>query len=39
MKPKEKETVSKNEVLVDFSVESSTVDVESLGEVTVKVKW
>lgn len=39
MKPKEEETVSKNEVLVDFSVESSTVDVESLGEVTVKVKW
>lgn len=31
--------VEKKDISIDFSVESSTVDVESLPEVTVKVKW
>lgn len=39
MKFNEQESVSKKDVFVDFSVESSTVDVEALTEVTVKVKW
>lgn len=39
MEFKEKESLTNKDVFEDFSVESSIVDVEALGEVTVKVKW
>lgn len=39
MEFKEEEVLSQEEVSVEFSVESSVIEVESLPEVTVKIKW
>ena len=39
MKSNKEDLMEKAELLTDFSVDSSVVEIESLGEVTIKIKW
>lgn len=39
MKSNKEDLMGKAELLTDFLVDSSVVEIESLGEVTIKIKW
>lgn len=39
MKSNKEDSMGKSELLTGFSVDSSVVEIESLGEVAIKIKW